>query len=101
MRPDLRPVPLDRPARPLVKPDRPRAHAKLPRDELNRVVMHLAAATREPAEPAVELQQQRETKLGVTVLRGDQAALIANQRPVLNQVTKLKRRAFHKRPSSR
>ncbi len=77
------------------------AHAKLPRDELDRVVMQITAVAREPAEPAVELQQQREAKLGVTVLRGHQAALIADQRPVLNQVTKLKRRAFHKRPSSR
>jgi hypothetical protein len=45
--------------------------------------------------------QQREAKLGATVLPGDQVALIADQRTVLDQVTKLKRRAFRKRSSSR
>jgi hypothetical protein len=63
--------------------------------------MQLDAATREPAEPAVELQQQRKAKLGVIVLGGHQVALIPDQRPVLDQVTKLKRRAFHEHPSSR
>ena len=53
--------------------------------------MQLAAAAREPAEPAVELQQQREAKLGVVVLRGHQVMLSPDQRPVLDQVTKLKR----------
>lgn len=87
VRPDLRPVPLDRAPGPFIEPDGPCAHAKLSRDELDGVLMQLAAAAREPAEPAVELQQQREAKLGVIVLRGHQVALIPDQRPVLDQVT--------------
>ena len=100
VRPDLRTVPDDRAPGPLVEPDRSGTHAKLPRDELDRVVMQLAAAALEPAEPAIKLQQQRETKLRVVVLRGHQVALSPDQRPVLDQVTKLQRRTFHKRPSS-
>jgi hypothetical protein len=47
VRPDLRPVPPDRATGPLIEPDRARAHVKLPRDELDRIVMQLAAATRD------------------------------------------------------
>ena len=39
--------------------------------------MQFAAAAREPAELAVELQEQREAELGVTVLGGGQVALFA------------------------
>jgi hypothetical protein len=81
---DLRPVPLDRPARPVVETQVTGVNADLLRDELNRLGRKVCTATREPAVPAVELQQQREPEPGVAMLRGGQVNLRGHQRSMLN-----------------
>ena len=82
VRPDFRPVPLDPAPGPLVEPADPALTPSCRATNSDRIVMQFAAATREPAGPAVRLQQQRKAKPGVMVPRGRQAALITDRRLV-------------------
>jgi hypothetical protein len=84
--PDLRPVVLDRAARPLVKPEVGRWHPDLPGDERDRVVIQLGPAPREPARLGVELQQQREPQPGRPALPGDQFPFVLEQGPLVDQL---------------
>ena len=75
MRADLRTVPFDRAAGPLIEPQRTGINTELPGDELHRVVVQLGPAAREPTEPAVELQQQREPQPGRATLASHELSL--------------------------
>ena len=86
---DLRPVVLNRAARPFVEPEIGSGHADLAGDERDRVVIQLGPAAREPARPSVELQQQREPQPGRPALPGDQLPLVLQQGPVAGQLVQV------------
>jgi hypothetical protein len=86
---DLRPVVLDRAARPFVEPEVGGWHADLAGDERDRVVVQLGPAAREPARPGVELQQQREPQPCRPALPGDQVLLVLQQGPVVDQLVQV------------
>lgn len=97
--PDLASMKLHRPARPLIQPKFGGRHSYLSRYEGDHLVRQFRSATRKPAMPAVELQQQREAQPGRTTLPGNQRLLIRQQRPALNQLIDLNR--LHRRHTSR
>jgi hypothetical protein len=86
---DLRPVVLDRAPGPLVKAQFGRVHPDLAGDELDSFVGQLAATAREPADPRVDLQQQREPQPGRAPLARDQRLLVIQQRPVLDKLIEI------------
>jgi hypothetical protein len=100
MGPDLRPVVLDRAARPLVQPEHALIDANLPSHELDRFARYLATAARKPAGPNVELQQQREPEPRRPALARDQLSLVIQQRPMLDQLIEIQR-SRHNRTSCR
>jgi len=71
---------------PFVKPQVRGRNAHLASDIGHRLIRQLAAATREPAMPGVELQQQREAQAGRSALAGHLPKLITNQRRILDQL---------------
>jgi len=98
--PDLRPVILDRAARPLVGLHLRAVRAHLASDECHGRIRHVGPRPRETAMPAVVLQQQREAQRGRLALAGQQLAVLVEQRPELNQlVDRVTRRKLHQRQS--
>jgi hypothetical protein len=73
---DLRPVVLDRAARPLIESELGRLDTDLPVHELDRLAWKIAAAARKPAGPDGELQQQREPEVGRPALARDHVPLV-------------------------
>jgi hypothetical protein len=71
-------------------------------NEVHHLVAQLASSTREPAVPAVELQQQRERQLRRSIVLARQlVGLARQQRPVLDPVSEVLRKARHRSTSFR
>jgi hypothetical protein len=84
--PDRAVQPFRRPALPVEQPDVRRPDLHLPRDPGNRLIRQLRAARRDPAFCEEELQPQGQPQLHRPRPAGQQRELIANERPVLDQL---------------
>ncbi len=86
---DLRPVPFDRPAGPVIEPQLSGRDLDLACDELHGLVGELVAPGREPPRQREVLEQQRQPEPRRTRLIAQQRHLVGQQREVLDQLIEL------------